>query len=237
MRHLGSPQNGRNWRRFGFGCGVAVWCDCWILGPVQWQIWPNVASGNFLQARACSGQSASKSRHSVSPAGLFRNGSSVIFVKFVALTSHSTTAVAAYTIGNQMERILRRSSLAFGTAATTLCGHSLGAKRTVEADQRGWTTMFVGTLAIVGLGTIIYNAAQPIMRFVHQCGGCDLYRDLLPVCHRNRRTLHVCGNHKRRGTQGGQAIQCPLSTTPLSPNGSYGFLLPTFWPSPLVKTY
>ncbi|HCR18156.1 MAG TPA: hypothetical protein DIU35_11795 [Candidatus Latescibacteria bacterium] len=208
-----------------------------MLGPVQWQIWPNVASGNFLQARACSGQSASKSRHSVSPAGLFRNGSSVIFVKFVALTSHSTTAVAAYTIGNQMERILRRSSLAFGTAATTLCGHSLGAKRTVEADQRGWTTMFVGTLAIVGLGTIIYNAAQPIMRFVHQCGGCDLYRDLLPVCHRNRRTLHVCGNHKRRGTQGGQAIQCPLSTTPLSPNGSYGFLLPTFWPSPLVKTY
>ncbi len=95
--------------------------------------------------------------------GLFRNGSSVIFVKFVALTSHSTTAVAAYTIGNQMERILRRSSLAFGTAATALCGHSLGAKRTVEADQRGWTTMFVGTLAIVGLGTIIYNAAQPIM--------------------------------------------------------------------------
>jgi len=97
--------------------------------------------------------------------GLFRNGSSVIFVKFVALTTRSTSAVAAYAIGNQMERVLRRSSLAFGTAATALCGQSLGASRPGDAEQRGWTTMLVGTLTIVGIGTLIFNAAQPIMGF------------------------------------------------------------------------
>ena len=43
--------------------------------------------------------------------GLFRNGSGVVFVKLVALTLQPTVAVAAYSIGNQVERIVRRTSL------------------------------------------------------------------------------------------------------------------------------
>ena len=71
--------------------------------------------------------------------GLFRNGSGVVFVKLVALTIQPTVAVAAYSIGNQVERIVRRTSLSFGTAATTLVGQQLGAGDSDGAERSGWT--------------------------------------------------------------------------------------------------
>ena len=111
-----------------------------------------------------------------------------------------------------MKRIFRRSSLAFGTAATALCRHSLGAKRTVEADQRR-------VCRHVGHCRSRHDYLQCCAAhhgFVHQCGGCDSYRDLLPVCHCNRRTLPVCGNHKRRGTQGAGDTMPPLYYTIVS---------------------
>ena len=95
--------------------------------------------------------------------GLFRNGSGVIFVKLIALTAFSTTAVAAFSIGNQMERILRRTSLAFGTAATTLVGQSLGAGRPRAAEQRGWTVILIGVVSIALLGLPVAFFARPIL--------------------------------------------------------------------------
>ena len=95
--------------------------------------------------------------------GLFRNGSNLVFVKLVALTAASTTAVAAFSIGNQLERVLRRSSLAFGTAATALVGQSLGARQPEEAEQRGWTTMLVATATMVAVGLPVALLARPIM--------------------------------------------------------------------------
>ena len=62
--------------------------------------------------------------------GLFRNGSGVVFLKLVALTAAPITAVAAYSIGNQMGRIVRRTSLAFGTAATTMSTAAMSRART-----------------------------------------------------------------------------------------------------------
>ena len=94
---------------------------------------------------------------------LFRNGSNLVFVKLVALTAASTTAVAAFSIGNQLERVLRRSSLAFGTAATALVGQSLGASQPEEAEQRGWTTMLVATATMVAVGIPVALLARPIM--------------------------------------------------------------------------
>ena len=81
--------------------------------------------------------------------GLFRNSSSLVFVKLVAMTEASTAAVAAFSIGNQMERVLRRTSLAFGTAATTLVGQSLGAGDPEHAAQRGWTTILIGVSSLI----------------------------------------------------------------------------------------
>jgi len=97
--------------------------------------------------------------------GLFRNGSGVIYVKFVALTSASTTAVAAYSIGSQIERTLRTTSLAFGTVATALVGQSLGAKEPDEAERRGWTTMLIAVLGICVIGVPVAFFARPILGF------------------------------------------------------------------------
>ena len=95
--------------------------------------------------------------------GLFRNSSGVVFIKLVALTTASTTAVAAFSIGNQMERMLRHSSLAFGTAATTLTGQSLGAGDAQRAEQSGWTTSLIGVLSLTVLGLPVIFFAHPIM--------------------------------------------------------------------------
>ncbi|MDA0709301.1 MAG: MATE family efflux transporter [bacterium] len=97
--------------------------------------------------------------------GMFRNGSGVVLVKLVAMTSASTTAVAAFSIGSQMERLVRQISLAFGTAATTLVGQSIGAGELREADKRGWTTLALAviTVSIVGLPIALF--AKPLLAF------------------------------------------------------------------------
>lgn len=95
--------------------------------------------------------------------GLFRNGSNLVFVKLVALTSASTAAVAAYSIGNQTERVLHRTSLSFGTTATALVGQSLGAGRPDEAEQRGWTTLLISVLTALALGVPTLLFAQHLM--------------------------------------------------------------------------
>lgn len=97
--------------------------------------------------------------------GLFRNGSGVVFLKLIALTAAPVTAVAAYSIGNQMERIIRRTSLAFGTAATTLVGQALGAKDRPRAVQSGWTATLVGALSMTLLGLPLALFAPHIMGF------------------------------------------------------------------------
>lgn len=95
--------------------------------------------------------------------GLFRNGSNLVFAKFVALTAHPTVALAAFSIGNQMERVLRRSSLAFGTATTSLVGQALGAGDPDEAERRGWTTLLLAFALMTAFGLPICLLATDIM--------------------------------------------------------------------------
>lgn len=84
--------------------------------------------------------------------GIFRNGSNIVFVKFLALTHNPVAAIAAFTIGNQVERVLRRGSLSFGTAAQTLVGQHIGSGDLAQAERYGWTTMAVGPLSMLALG-------------------------------------------------------------------------------------
>lgn len=95
--------------------------------------------------------------------GLFRNGSGLIFLKFVALTTSSTAALAAFSIGNQVERVVRRTSLSFGTVATTLVGQSMGAKDPDQAERRGWTTLVISVLSLALLGLPVVFFARPIL--------------------------------------------------------------------------
>jgi putative MATE family efflux protein len=96
--------------------------------------------------------------------GLLRNGSSVAYIKLVAMTTASTAAIAAYSIGSQLERVLHTITLAFGTAATTLVGQSLGAGKIDEADSRGWTTLVLSVIAVSAIGF-------PFLFFTHTLMG------------------------------------------------------------------
>lgn len=95
--------------------------------------------------------------------GILRNGSGLIYLKFVGLTALSTTAVAAYTIGSQLEHILRRTGLAFGTVATALVGQSLGAKDPDAAERSGWTTLLISVLTSVLLSLPVALFARQFM--------------------------------------------------------------------------
>ena len=95
--------------------------------------------------------------------GLFRNGSNLAYLKLVALTAHPAVALAAFTIANQMERFLRRSSLAFGTAATSIVGQSLGAGDLEEAERRGWTSLVISVAGLAAIGVPIVIFARQFM--------------------------------------------------------------------------
>jgi putative MATE family efflux protein len=76
--------------------------------------------------------------------GLFRDGSSVVFLKLVALTQNATAAVAALSIGYQVMRIPLRTSLGLGVTASTLVGQAIGEGDPDKAARRGWTVVAVG---------------------------------------------------------------------------------------------
>lgn len=97
--------------------------------------------------------------------GLVRNGSGVVFVKLIAMTAASTTAVAAFSIGSQLERLVRQVSLAFSTASTTLVGQSIGAQKLDEAERRGWTTLALAVCTVTVIGIPIGIFARPIIAF------------------------------------------------------------------------
>ncbi|MEE2753902.1 MAG: MATE family efflux transporter, partial [Candidatus Latescibacterota bacterium] len=95
--------------------------------------------------------------------GILRNGSGLIYLKLIGLTALSTTAVAAYTIGSQMEHILRRTGLAYGTVATALVGQSLGAKDPDAAERNGWTTLVIAVATNVLLSLPVALFAREFM--------------------------------------------------------------------------
>ncbi|MCZ6635367.1 MAG: MATE family efflux transporter [bacterium] len=78
--------------------------------------------------------------------GILRNSSGLVYLKLIAMSALSTTAIAAYTIGHQMESILRRTGQAYGTVATALVGQHLGAQDPEGAERNGWTTIVISVL-------------------------------------------------------------------------------------------
>ena len=59
--------------------------------------------------------------------------------------------LAAYAIGSQLEHILRRTGLSFGTVATAMVGQHLGAKDPAGAERHGWTILFISVVTNIAL--------------------------------------------------------------------------------------
>lgn len=93
-----------------------------------------------------------------------RSGSSVVLMGVVARTGPGTAAVAAHTVGLQMETFSRLSSQGIGTAATSLVGQRMGAGDARAAERAGWlaSAMGVALLGALALATLVL--AGPLSR-------------------------------------------------------------------------
>ncbi len=95
--------------------------------------------------------------------GLVRSGAGMILMRFVAMTVHSTYAVAAFSIGFQIEAISFMPGLAFGAVAMTLVGQNLGARKPERAKQSGSSATMLATLFMSGMGLLLFIFARPII--------------------------------------------------------------------------
>jgi putative MATE family efflux protein len=91
-----------------------------------------------------------------------RSGSSMALMAVVARTGPGTAAVAAHTIGLQMEMFSRLPSLGIGTAATSLVGQRMGAGDPASAERVGWLACAMGVVLLGGLGLVTFLLAGPL---------------------------------------------------------------------------
>jgi putative MATE family efflux protein len=94
-----------------------------------------------------------------------RTGSSVALMGVVARTGPGTAAVAAHTIGLQVEMFSRLSTLGIGTAATSLVGQRMGAGDPRAAERTGWLACALGVALLGGLGLVTFLLAGPLSGF------------------------------------------------------------------------
>ncbi|CAN5748923.1 MATE family efflux transporter [soil metagenome] len=94
--------------------------------------------------------------------GFLRAGSGVVFVGIIARTAEGASAVAAHTVGLQLESFARMPAFAISVAATALVGQRLGAGETAQAERAGWSALGVGLIMIVAMSAILFLAARPL---------------------------------------------------------------------------
>ncbi len=94
--------------------------------------------------------------------GVLRAGSGVAFLGIIARTAAGPSAVAAHTVGLQLESFARMPSFGISVAATSLVGQRLGAGDPAGASRAGWTAAGVGVALLVVLGAVLYIAARPV---------------------------------------------------------------------------
>ena len=93
-----------------------------------------------------------------------RSGSSIALMAVVARTGPGTAAVAAHTVGLQMEMFSRMPSIGIGTAATALVGQRMGAADPKSAERMGWLASAMGVALLSVLGLAMLLLAGPLSR-------------------------------------------------------------------------
>lgn len=96
--------------------------------------------------------------------GFMRAGSSLAFLGIVARTAAGATAVAAHTVGLQLEAFARMPAFGIAMGATTLVGLRLGARDPDAAERAGWTSIQVGVAMTAGIGALLFVTARPMAR-------------------------------------------------------------------------
>lgn len=94
--------------------------------------------------------------------GFLRAGSGLAFLAIIARTGAGASAVAAHTVGLQLESFARMPSFGIAIGATSLVGQRLGAGDPDGAARAGWASVEVGTWMMCVLGALLFLAAHPV---------------------------------------------------------------------------
>jgi len=95
---------------------------------------------------------------------LLRSLGATGYTKILAVGPEGTAAVAALFIGLRAEGLGYMPGVAYGRAATTLVGQSLGAKRPDRAERFGWLCTWQSLAFITALSIVFFVFAEPIAR-------------------------------------------------------------------------
>jgi putative MATE family efflux protein len=92
----------------------------------------------------------------------------LVFLAIIAL--YGTPAVSAYLIGVRILSLCFVPGLGFSTAAGTLVGHRLGARRVAEARRLGWRACAQAMAVMAGVGLAIALAAPDLAQLFGAAG-------------------------------------------------------------------
>ena len=101
--------------------------------------------------------------------GALRSVAHLGLIRIVAL--HGTVAVAAFGIGLRINLLVMMVGWAIGSAASTLVGQNLGARRSDRAEKSAWLTagIFCGFMIVAGVGFFLF--ADPLIRLFNDDPG------------------------------------------------------------------
>ena len=91
--------------------------------------------------------------------------SGIVVTKSIATLE--TNVIAANTVYSTAESLSFMPAFAFATAATTLVGQSLGAKKPALAKKYAYTTTLIGICVMLAAGLFLYAFAEPLVRFIN----------------------------------------------------------------------
>lgn len=91
-----------------------------------------------------------------------RTGNSIALMGAVARTGAGTAAVAAYTVGLQLDMFSRMPSMGIGTATTSLVGQRMGTGDSASAERMGWVAAGMGMVLLGVMGILMFVLAGPL---------------------------------------------------------------------------
>lgn len=97
--------------------------------------------------------------------GLCRNGSTFFVFAILARTAAQSQAITAFAIGTNLSQYAIMPGLAVGTAAATLSGMNIGAKKLERAEESGKTCVVIGAGLMMFFALIFVTFAEPLINF------------------------------------------------------------------------
>ncbi|SET18138.1 MATE family efflux transporter [Anaerobranca gottschalkii] len=97
--------------------------------------------------------------------GVCRNASTFFIFAILARTAAQNAAITAFTIGTNLSQYAIMPGLAVGTAAATLSGMNIGAKKLKRAEESGKACVFIGAGFMIFFALIFVTFAEPLINF------------------------------------------------------------------------